>query len=173
MGAGAGATVGALSTLFAKNKSLKELLKRTLIGGATGAVVGGGAGYAFGGPGDPSGLDMGDPPAPADPEPGGALPPAPAPEESGSPWLGGTLAGALPGLGPAIHGGIVGGRDGGILAGIGQGAAQGASSQAIHLGIIRALANKPGGRGKSLFLGPLASMLTSGAVAHAGHEIRN
>jgi hypothetical protein len=101
-GGGMGASAGALSTLFDKEKSLKNALKRALIGGAGGAAIGGAVSAIQGSTDDrgQSRQEFAEPPKPQE-----------VTVDTSKPHMSqltAAFAGLLPPL-AAIHGGVVGG----------------------------------------------------------------
>ena len=142
IGGGAGAAVGALSTLFQKDKSLRKAIKNALMGGMGGAALGSGIG-AIKGTLDDRGTSKQDT----------SKQDKTSTEKPHMSELTAALSGAWPGVGPAIHGAIEGGagqalRSGasslaGSLAGVGLGAA---GEKAVHAlrGTARTSQRSPG-----------------------------
>lgn len=161
VGAGGGALVGALATLFDENPDARELVKNTLIGGGAGALAGGSL-HAM------SGSDGGEPtPTPS------------APPDSA---IGGgnqmslpisAVSGVIPGIGPAAHS-IAANPD---LSGVGQAVGSGVASLggarlAIGDAAERAKAMGTHIPGKTQALGFGASILAALGAAAVGNKLR-
>ena len=160
VGAGGGAAVGALTTLFSDNPSLRNLLKNVLIGGAGGAAIGSGV-HALGNAGDTQ-------VAPSESAPPVA-PPIPTPKPgSGKMNLGiAALSGLAPlGIGAAIHGGV--------SQGPGQAVASGGAALAPSLlvTLIQTLRKKPALTPGTRAVSTAGSVLAAMGAAHAGNKLR-
>ncbi len=164
VGAGSGAAAGALVTLFSKDPSLRDLFKNVLIGGASGAVIGGGA-HTLGNAG-------GTKAAPSEAASAALLPPSPAPAAPKKMNLG---IAALSGLTPLGAAPLTAAAYGGISQGPGQAIGSGAAALAppMVVGLIQHLrkAKNPVTRA-STAVGLLGSSLGAMGAAHAGNKMR-
>jgi len=172
VGAGGGAAVAALATLFSEKPSLKKAVRNILIGGAGGAAIGGGA-HALG--------DAADTPKVA---PSASAPPAStakdtspgsAKDTKGSMSLPmAAMSGLVPGVGPAIHGGLT--------EGAGQALASGAASvvgpavvmdgQLRKIDAAAELGIRRGVSGKATALSALLGVLGATGAAAVGNKFR-
>lgn len=154
-GAGIGSVAGLLTTLFQKNRTLKDYVKNTLIGGGVGAATGAGLGK----------LQRAEPSTP---------PPTSVPSKPKIKPSLAAISGLFPGLGPAIYGAAQS-SDGDRLA---NALKLGGSSLAGGLagGLAGNAAGLVGlGRGKPLtmLLGPLLKMIGSAGASGAAADYIN
>jgi hypothetical protein len=154
-GAAGGTMVGLLATLFAERPSLKKAVRNAVIGGAGGAMIGGGV-NALGGASTKRQV------APAN-----QAPSAP-PKDPGKMSLGlAALSGIVPGVGPALHGGV--------SQGLGQAAASGGASLAGAMGVLYPyrnadLANIPKGISRKAMLASAIGALGAGYIGNSMRE---
>lgn len=154
-GAGIGSVAGLLTTLFQKNRTLKDYVKNTLIGGGVGAAAGAGLGE----------LQRAEPSTP---------PPTSVPSKPEIKPSLAAIAGLFPGLGPAIYGAAQS-ADGDRLAN-----ALKLGGSSLAGGLAGGLAGNAAGlvglsRGKpvAMLLGPLLKMLGSAGASGAAADYIN
>ena len=182
IGAAGGGIVGALTTLFQENPSIRKALKNTAVGVAGGAVLGATSEAAglmdkkvtVEGSSGQTGMTE-EIPGPPDPSPQ-----AEPGNKAMSPIIA-ALSGLAPGVGPAIHGAVANIEEGPGAA-IGQSALSGAASLTgptlvAHNQLLKATEAAKHGHlrpmsGKARIAMPLLSILGATGAAVAGNELR-
>jgi ATP-grasp domain, R2K clade family 2 len=164
VGAGGGAAVGVLTSLFEENPSLRETLRQALIGSVGGAAIGGGV-HALGRSSAP---EAGSQPVISSP-----TVPAATPKEGMSLPIA-ALSGMIPGIGPAVHGAMAAGP----MQAAGSAAASFLPAMAVSYPAFKrvAAAAEAGQKipmpGRVRAIAALASILGATGAAHAGNTLR-